>query len=322
VELRTLPNGLGVSRIALGCGGFGGVGSAPAFFGRGESREEAFTLMDRAREAGITLLDTADAYGGGRSEQWIGDWLRLRSGDGTAVMTKVFHSVAGDPSDRGLAPERIRRQVEGSLERLGVERIDLYLAHEPDPETPLSETLVALDELAEAGKIGAVGGSNVDGAWIKETLAIAEARGLRPIEAVQNSYSLLDRNAEREVLTLCERHSIAFFGFGPLEGGWLAGRYRRAEPRPEGSRMTLRPEPYERLDRESTFDSLDALDVAAPKRGVDLPTLAFAWLLSDERVTSVIAGPRRPEQLEPALRALDVRLTPAEREELSALAAA
>src|SRR5918992_4463650 len=124
VEFRELGGtGITVSRIALGCGNFGGIGSSPAFFGQGESREEAFALMDAARALEITLLDTADAYGGGRSERWIGDWLRERGRNGAVVATKVFHSVEGDPADRGLAPERIRRQVAGSLERLGVERI-------------------------------------------------------------------------------------------------------------------------------------------------------------------------------------------------------
>ncbi|MCA1677613.1 MAG: aldo/keto reductase, partial [Actinobacteria bacterium] len=144
--------GIEVSRVALGCGNFGGIGSAPAFFGGGESQPEAFALMDAARELGITLFDTADAYGGGRSERWIGDWLRERADDQVVLTTKVFYSVEGDPGDRGLAPERIRRQLEGSLERLGVDRVDLYLTHAPDPETPFERTLEALDELRAAGR--------------------------------------------------------------------------------------------------------------------------------------------------------------------------
>jgi aryl-alcohol dehydrogenase-like predicted oxidoreductase len=319
VHFRTLRSGIEVSRIGLGCGGFGGIGSAPAFFGQGETREQSFALLDAARELGITLLDTADAYGGGRSERWIGEWLRERGAEGVVVATKVFHSVEGEAGDYGLAPERIRRQVEGSLERLGVERIDLYLAHEPDPATPLVDTLTVLDGLVREGTVRAVGASNVGAPWIEDALTIAAERGLAPIEVVQNAYSLLNRTAEREVLPLCARHGIAFTAFGPLEGGWLTGKYRRGQTVPTGSRMTLRPEPYARLERESTFAALDALEAAALRRDIDLPTLAFAWLLADERVTSVVAGPRRVEHLQPASRALELALSPADRDELSTL---
>ena len=123
--------------VALGCGNFGGIGSAPEFFGQGIAEDEAFAIMDRAWENGIHWFDTGDAYGGGASETWIGDWRADRAPEGLRVTTKVFHSTTGTPGDTGLAPDRIRRQVEDSLERLGVERIDLYLAHEPDPATPL-----------------------------------------------------------------------------------------------------------------------------------------------------------------------------------------
>ena len=150
-----------MNRLILGCGNFGGIGSAPAFFGQGESEEEAFALMDAAWELGFTRFDTADAYGGGRSETWIGRWMADR-GHRPALTTKVFHSVVGDPSDRGLARDRILRQIEGSLERLGIERVDTYMIHEPDPDTPVAETVQALAELLDAGRIGAIGASNVD----------------------------------------------------------------------------------------------------------------------------------------------------------------
>ena len=143
------------------------------------------------------------------------------------LSTKVFHSVEGDPADRGLAADRILRQIEGSLTRLGVERVDMYLIHEPDPQTPLEETLGALDQLVRSGKVGAIGASNVESAWIEEALAIAERERLTPIGWVQNSYSLLDRDAEREVLPLCAERGLGFTPFGPLSGGWLTGKYRR-----------------------------------------------------------------------------------------------
>src|SRR5437868_3259359 len=156
------------SRVILGCGNFGGIGSAPAFFGQGETKEEAFAIMDAAWEAGLTTFDTADAYGGGRSEAWIGEW-RSRTGNEPQVVTKTFNPMDGG-ADHGLAPERVRRQAESSLQRLGLQRIDLYLMHDWDPDVPIAETAGALDELVAAGKIGSYGLSNVDGAQLREAL--------------------------------------------------------------------------------------------------------------------------------------------------------
>jgi aryl-alcohol dehydrogenase-like predicted oxidoreductase len=323
MEHRALgTTGIEVSRIALGCGNFGGIGSAPAFFGQGESEEEAFALMDAAWELGITLFDTADAYGGGRSEQAIGRWLARRGPDvreRIVLSTKVFHSVEGDPADRGLAPDRIRRQIDGSLARLGVDRVDLYLIHAPDPETSIGDTLEALDGLVRAGKVGAIGASNVSAAELEEALRASEERGLPRFDWVQNSYSLLERDDEADVLPLCARHGLGYTPFSPLAGGWLTGKYRRGEPYPAGSRMTLRPEPYEEIAQERTFDGLEALEAAAQERGTDPATLALAWVVDNPLVTSVILGPRRPEHLGPARGALALSLTEAERDEIGAL---
>ena len=313
MEHRALGrSGLDVSRIILGCGNLGGIGSAPAFFGQGETEDEAFALMDAAWELGFREFDTADAYGGGRSESWIGQWMADR-GHRPSLTTKVFHSVVGDPADRGLSRDRILRQLEGSLDRLGIDRVDTYMVHEPDPETPLEETLGALWELMEAGKVGAIGASNVDGAWLEEALQTA------PIAVVQNSYSILDREAESKVLPFCRDRGITFTAFGPLAGGWLSGKYRRGEPPPPGSRMTLRPEPYAHLDDDAVYGGLERLADAARQRGVDMPMLAFAWLLSSPSVAGVVVGPRRPEHLEPAVAALDLHLSEAERDELASL---
>ena len=297
------------SRLILGCGNFGGIGSAPEFFGQGEREDQAYELMDAAWELGIRSFDTADAYGGGRSETWIGRW-RQRTGNNPELTTKVFHSVEGDPNDEGLARERILRQIEGSLRRLGVEQVDRYLTHAPDPETPIDETLDALEELVLAGKVAAVGASNVDRAWLEQ----ADGR----VSWVQNSYSLLDRESE-EVLDYCAKRGIGFSPFGPLAGGWLTGKYRREEAPPAGSRMTMRPDAYRHLEDEAVYRGLDELAAAAAERGVDMPTLAFAWLLADPRITAIVVGPRRPEHLEPARAALDLELTSAERNELASL---
>lgn len=326
MEYRELGRtGVTVSRIALGCGNFGGVGSAPELFGHGESEEDALALMDAAWEMGVTLFDTADAYGGGRSEAAIGRWLADRGRylpDGVVVATKVFNSVTGDPGDRGLAPDRIRRQVEGSLARLGVERLALYLVHEPDPETPIVETLRALDGLVRAGKVGAIGASNADAPWLEGALAASDAEGLVRFDWVQNSYSLLERGDEADVLPLCAAHGLGYTPFSPLAGGWLTGKYRAGEPFPPGSRMTLRPGPYEDLVQARTFRALAALGDAARARGLDTATLALAWVLAHPLVTSVIVGPRRPAHLEPARRALALELSQDERDELAGLFAA
>ena len=314
--------GVEVSRVALGCGNFGGIGSAPAFFGQGESEEEAFALMDAAWELGITLFDTADAYGGGRSERAIGRWLARRGAEvreRLVLSTKVFHSVEGDPRDRGLAPDRIRRQIDGSLARLGVERVDLYLIHEPDAATPVGDTLEALDELVAAGKVRTVGASNVTGGELEEALRESSARGVARFEWVQNAYSLLERGDEEDVLPVCEREGLGYTPFGPLAGGWLTGKYRRGEPYPAGSRMTLRPEPYEEIAAERTFDGLEALGAAARDRGTSSAALELAWVLANPLVTAVVVGPRRPGHLEPARDALTLRLSDAEREEIGAL---
>jgi aryl-alcohol dehydrogenase-like predicted oxidoreductase len=291
-------------RLILGCGNFGGIGSAPAFFGQGETLEQALELMDAAWEAGITWFDTADAYGGGRSETYIGEWIRSRRPDGLRITTKTFNPM-DEGQDRGLAPARVRRQIDTSLQRLGAERVDLYLSHAWDPDVPVAEVAGVFEELVAAGKIGAYGLSNVDAAQLRETLAAGD------VAAVQDSYSLLDCEVEEEVLPLCAEHGVWFQVHSPLMGGWLTGKYRRDTPAPEGSRMTLRSGPYEYLRNDAVYRALEALQ----RRG-DPATLALAWLLSDQRV-SVVLGPRRPEHLRPALAALAAPLTPEERRALA-----
>jgi aryl-alcohol dehydrogenase-like predicted oxidoreductase len=208
----------------------------------------------------------------------------------------------GEGEDRGLAPARVRRQLESSLRRLGVENVDLYLAHDWDPYVPIAGVAGVFDELVAEGKICAYGLSNVDGAQLAEALEAGA------FAVVQNSYSLLEREAERDVLPLCAANGVAFQAFSPLAGGWLTGKYRRDAAAPEGSRMTMRPGPYEHLRDDRVYEAIEALQ----RRG-DPATLALAWLLGDERV-SVVIGPRRPAQLKPALDALDIALTPEERE--------
>jgi aryl-alcohol dehydrogenase-like predicted oxidoreductase len=295
-----------LSRIALGCGNFGGVGSAPAFFGRGLTDDQAFALMDAAWGAGLTHFDTADAYGGGRSEQVIGRWIRSR-GVRPAITTKTFNPMRAG-ADHGLKPERVARQLQFSLDRLGIDRADLYLAHDFDPDVPLAETFGAFRAAQDAGLIGAYGVSNFGARQLTQALTAGEPA------AIQNSHSLLDREDADGVLPLCAAHGIAYLAFGPLAGGWLAGKYQRGVPYPAGSRMTQRPEPYQQYITDATFGALDRLRVIAAGRGTTLAGLALAWLLADERVTQIVVGPGRPEHLAPVAEALRHPLTQQEQD--------
>jgi len=280
-----------VERIVLGCGNFGGVGSDLSLVGAGDSAEKAFALMDAAWERGIRRFDTASSYAGGESERIIGRWLASRKPEGLALTSKLFHPV--DPGDdAGLAPARVRRVARESLARLGVERLDLLLAHEPDPATPLADTLGAFEELVVEGLVAAYGVSNVDGAYLEEAVALGN------VSVVQNEYSLLARDVERDVLPLCARRGLRFQAFSPLAGGWLTGKYRRGESFPPGSRMTLRPD--ERLVRNDAFETVEAL----AERG-DPATLALAWVFANPRVDAVVVGPRMPAHLDPVFAALE-----------------
>src|SRR6185436_9614172 len=164
---RLGSTGLRISPLGLGCGNFGGVGSAPAFYGMGETEAQAFALMDRAFDAGVNFFDTADAYGGGRSEAFIGRWLKTKgpgARDQLLLSSKVFNPIGPGPNDRGLSRRHILRQVDASLGRLQTDRLDMYLIHEPDPDTPLEETLRALDDVVRQGKVLYIGASNIE-AW-------------------------------------------------------------------------------------------------------------------------------------------------------------
>ncbi|HET9622999.1 MAG TPA: aldo/keto reductase [Kofleriaceae bacterium] len=300
-----------VSCLGLGCGNFGGIGSAPAFFGQGDDEAAAVALLDRALDAGINLLDTADAYGGGRSETYLGNWLAAKGAavrDQLVITTKVFNPVGPGANQRGLSRLHVQRQIEASLRRLRTDRIDLYLVHEPDPDTAIDETLRALDDAVRAGKLVYLGASNFAAWRLAVARGVSDVHRLARFEAVQSSFSLLDREAEREMFPLCADQKIGFTAFSPLAGGWLTGKYTSTSY-PTGSRMTLRPEPYLHLPTERIFRGLDALAAAARERGLTTDALALAWVLHQPRVSSAILGPRTPAHLASALTALDVRLS-------------
>jgi aryl-alcohol dehydrogenase-like predicted oxidoreductase len=297
-----------VSAVSLGCGNFGGVGSAPEFFGQGISHEEAFAIMDRAWDAGIAWFDTADAYGGGTSETWIGEWMRER-GHRPVLTTKVFNPMSAG-ADGWLAPDRIRRQLESSLSRLGVDCVDLYLAHEPDESVPLSDSIEMFEQLKDEKLIGSWGLSNYDSDGVREALQHGKP------SLVQNSFSLLDQDPTRD---FCRAEGIRYVPFGPLAGGWLTGKYRRGESFPEGSRMTQRPGPYERYRNDRVFDALEALDAEAQERGVEMAALAFAWVLGT--CDGAVCGPNRASHLDPILAARAIELSDDDMERIGALVA-
>jgi aryl-alcohol dehydrogenase-like predicted oxidoreductase len=316
--------GLKVSAVGLGCGNFGGVGSAPAFFGKGETEEQAFTLMDMAWELGVNFFDTADAYGGGRSETYIGRWLQSKGShvrDHLILSSKVFNPVGDGPNDRGLSRYHIRHQVESSLSRLGVDHLDMYLIHEPDPSTPLEETLRALDDLIHQGKLLYIGASNMPAWLMTRALWISDKRNLHRFEWVQNSYSLLDRFDEREMFPLCRDQGLGYTPFSPLAGGLLTGKYTLGGGYPDGSRMTLRPEPYFQYWNQETFAGLERLKAEAEQRGVSMAGLALAWVMNSPDVTAPIVGPRKAEHFNPIREALDLRLSQEEREDIASLLA-
>ncbi len=312
IEARTLGRSdVTVPRVALGCGNFGGVGSSPEFFGRGLDLEQAFAVMDAAWELGINHFDTADAYGGGRSETMIGSWIRSR-GRLPLLTTKTYNPMEAR-GDHGLAPERMSRQLHSSLERLGVERVDLYLTHEFDPDVAPASVVETLGRFRAEGLIRASGVSNYDAEQLRVTLAAG------PLDAIQNSYSLLAPGDEDELLPLCARERVSYTVYSPLAGGWLTGKYRRGAAFPAGSRMTQRPDAYAELMREEVFDALEQLERLAAERGMSMAGLSLAWLLANPDVSAIVVGPARPDHLEPVREALENPLDAGERDSIARL---
>jgi aryl-alcohol dehydrogenase-like predicted oxidoreductase len=313
---------LTISRLILGCGNFGGVGSAPAFFGMGENEAQANELMDRAVDLGITVFDTANSYGGGRSEAYIGRWLKAKGSrlrDQLILSSKVFNPVGPGPEDRGLSRTHILSQIDASLARLQTDRVDLYLTHAPDPDTPIEETLGALDELVRAGKVRYLGASNIEPWRLAGALDVSETGGLARYAFVQNAYSLLERAEEAAMFPLCAERGVGFTAFSPLAGGWLTGKYTQGCTYPVGSRMTLRPEPYRHLERGEVFAGLQLLAKEAEARGVETTALALAWILHQPRMDAAVIGPRKPAHLDAAARALDIKLSDRELDALPRL---
>jgi aryl-alcohol dehydrogenase (NADP+) len=311
MQLRNLGvTGVKVSPLCLGAMMFGNWGNT--------DHDESIRIIHRALDAGINFIDTADVYSRGESEEIVGKALAGRR-DQVVLATKSHGVMGDDPNMAGNSRRWLVREVDNSLRRLGTDYIDLYQMHRPDPATDIEETLSALTDLIRAGKVRAIGSSTFPAEQIVEAQWAAERRGYERFRCEQPPYSILARAAESAVLPACARYGMGVITWSPLAGGWLTGKYREDEPPPPGSRMTQRPEGYRHLDTPATYRGLELLARAAAERGVDTTTLALAWVLSHPHVTGIVVGPRRPEHLEPALRALDLHLTPDERDDLAHL---
>lgn len=309
--------GIRVSCIGLGCGGFGGIGSEVSLFGQGETEEQAFALMDRSQELEINYFDTANSYGGGRSEEMVGRWIASRAArDHIVLATKVFNPMADDPNSGGLSRRHIMRAVDDSLRRLQTDRIDLYMAHGVDPVAALEETMRAFDDLVRAGKVLYLGFCNIEAWRVVKALWVSDRLGTARLECVQNEYNLLRRSAETEMLPLLATENVSFTAYSPLAGGWLTGKYREGQSPPKGSRMELRPAPYVDFNNVETHRAIDRLRTLAADYGTPMGSLALAWAASNPAVTSILAAPRNLEQFETVASALLLSLDANDRQRI------
>jgi aryl-alcohol dehydrogenase-like predicted oxidoreductase len=283
VRTRRLgTEGPDVSAVGLGCNNFG----------IRVDLEGTRAVVDAALDAGVTLFDTADVYGGkGGSESFLGEVLEGRR-DRVVIATKFGGDMGDGTAARG-SRAYIHKAIDASLERLRTDVVDLYQYHTPDNVTPFEETFGALDQLVRAGKVRHVGHSNLNAVQVEEVEAICRERGFaRPVSA-QNEYSLLRREAEEELLPTCERLGLGVLPFFPLASGLLTGKYRRGQPRPPGTRLSDREEVF----TDEKFDRLEALDAFARERGVTSLQVAIGGLLAQPVIASVIAGATKPEQV-------------------------
>jgi aryl-alcohol dehydrogenase-like predicted oxidoreductase len=305
---RLGSSGLLVSKIGLGTNNFGGR----------TDLEQTRAVLDRALDQGITLLDTSDIYSGGKSEEFIGECLGGRRHD-VVIATKFSLPTGESPYQRGTSRRYLTEAVERSLRRLKTDYIDLYQIHRPDPQTPIVETLQAMDDLVRQGKVRYIGHCNFTGWQIVDAQWTARTEHLvRPISS-QNAYSMLDRSAQAEVLPAAAAMGLGLLPFYPLASGFLTGKYRKGAL-PEGARLTNAPARTSgHILTDRNFALLESFEAFARERGHTMTELAFAWLLSQPAIASVIAGATRPEQVDENAAAGHWRLTPTDMESISSL---
>jgi aryl-alcohol dehydrogenase-like predicted oxidoreductase len=306
METRRIGS-LEVTVVGVGCNNFGW------------RLDEAGTraVVDAALAAGINFFDTADIYGDTRSEELLGRALKGRR-DRAVIATKF--GMANASCAGGAKPEYVRRAVDASLRRLGVEVIDLYQLHSPDPNTPIADTLGALDELVKAGKVREIGCSNFTLPQLREAAAAVRPGAARFV-SLQNELSLLNRDARNELLPECERTGIAFLPYFPLANGLLSGKYRKGAPPPAGARLTAGGEYFQAKLTDAALSTVEELIAFAAARRHTILDLAFSWLLAQAPVASVIAGATSPAQVEANAHAASWTLSAADIKELDAVLA-
>jgi len=308
-HVRLGRTGLSVSRLCLGTMTFGLQCDEPA----------SVAILERAAAGGITFLDTADVYpvGGtfetvGRTEEILGRWLRGRRAD-FVVATKCAGAMSAKPWDRGASRKHILDAIEGSLRRLGTDYIDLYQIHHPDPQTPMEETLRALDDVVRAGKARYVGCSNYHAYQVARALGRSETMGVARFDSMQPRYNLLFRQIERELLPLCQEEGVGGIPYNPMAGGFLSGKHRRDAGPTAGTRFTLGTAGrryQERYWREREFASVEELRPLAAAAGMSMAQMAVAWVLAHPAITSAIIGASQAEQLDDMFAAADKEMPP------------
>jgi aryl-alcohol dehydrogenase-like predicted oxidoreductase len=273
-------------------------------------QQDSIRIIHRALEAGINFIDTADVYGGGESEEIVGRALRRGKRDDVVLATKFHGRMGDDPNRRGNSRRWIMQAVDGSLQRLGTDWIDLYQAHRPSPDTDIDETLGALTDLVREGKIRYLGSSTFPAEEIVEAQWAADRRRRERFVCEQPPYSLLVRGIEADVLPVCRRYGMGVIPWSPLAGGWLSGRYRKGQEPPESTRAQRIPQRYDLSlpQNQRKLEIADRLAELAEERGMTLIHMALAFVLQHPDVTAAIIGPRTMEQLESQLGALDVTL--------------
>lgn len=315
MKYKILGNtGLKVSELCLGTMTFGGKGYWTAI---GQlPQEQADELVKRSVEAGINFIDTANVYSEGLSEEMTGKAIRnlALKRDDLIIATKVRGKMGEGPNNTGLTRKHIMQQAEESLRRLNVDYIDLYQIHGYDPLTPLEETLRALDDLVQTGKVRYIGCSNLAAWQLMKALSYSHHKDISKFISLQAYYTIAGRDLERELVPLLNDQKVGLMVWSPLAGGLLSGKYGRNMQGPEDSRRISFDFPP--VNKEKAFDVIDIMQPIAQEKGVSVAQLAIAWLLHQPVVTSVIIGAKKPEQLEDNLKAIDVNLTQEELQKL------
>jgi aryl-alcohol dehydrogenase-like predicted oxidoreductase len=285
-----------IERIWFGCGNFGGIGSSPKLRSAGDSEDQARQLLDRARRVGLRRFDTANTYGGGASELMLGKWLRAQGADfrqGAQIATKVGNPHGAPRGETPLSRAQIASHLDQSLDRLGVERIDLYYIHEFDGVTPLEEALDAMTRAGEAGKIDRFGVSNASLSDVETVRSLAGASLSSRFEYVQNEYSLLATADAEALIPYCVKHGLRYTAFSPLAGGLLTGKYRFGEEPPPGSRIARAPDIYAGYLNDHSFAAIEQLRRSAEARGEPMAEAALRFVLDTSGVDGLIIAPRR-----------------------------